>query len=145
MAQWRNLEVVTWQASPDPAAFEQLWRDKLITVMVQDPSLVKAGDEFIAKSQNEPRDPSPVRLLELSCQDHTLVGHLDHPNAETEPGTWKLELLDRRQSMSIHPDKAGRFSVSLETPLAGAEACRPGHARRCGRPSVAVPLDRPTS
>lgn len=122
---WRhggNLELVTWQSSDDPAAFQPIWQDQLISMTVQDPSAVTVSDTGVGK----PSDPvfSPLRLLELSYQIGTISGLLEHSRVITETGSWELELLRRRQSLPILLDDTGRFSVSLETALQGSEAGR---------------------
>lgn len=123
---WRNggnLELASWQSSPDPGAFEPMWQDKLIAVTVRDPFDIVASDE---PASAEPRGQSaiPARLVELSYADQVLVGRVELSDLTAKPSAWGLELLRRRQSASFQPDDAGRFSLRLDQPLDGPEAGR---------------------
>lgn len=123
---WRNggnLELVSWQSSPDPGAFEPMWQDKLIAVTVRDPFDIVASDEP-ASAEPHGQSAVPARLVELSYADQVLVGRVELSDLAAKPSAWGLELLRRRQSASFQPDDAGRFSLRLDQPLDGPEAGR---------------------
>jgi hypothetical protein len=116
-----NLELVAWQRSSNPAAFEAIWQDDLVVVQTREALEVQPSEEPETGKEVE---SLPLRLVELSYQDGLLSGQFVQL-PETPPAErWSLELLNRRETHPIEQRTGSRFEILLDEPLREAEAGR---------------------
>jgi hypothetical protein len=118
-----NLELVVWQRSPDPHAFRGLWHDEQVIVTSREPASVCLSPGT-SPDVDADEMPFPIRLLELRYEDGLLQGRFQRRVTLPASTDWSLELLRRRETLPITPDRAGSFVARLEKQLTGIEAAR---------------------
>jgi hypothetical protein len=124
-----NLELVVWQASTDPARFDNVWANDLLTTHALDAAAVQAAE----LEEAETSTTSPLRLRELRYEHEKLHGSiaLDRDNDSelsgvlaSQNGDWRLELRRSGQQYAVFPNQAGNFVLDMADKLEGCEAGR---------------------
>ena len=139
-----NLELVIWQKSTDPTAFDAIWADDILSIVALNPADIEPGDP-----EDEPTSQSlPFRLLELILDNEELTGQIMWPEdaALQNGGKWSLELRQANIRLPIAPNAQGKFSLPFPEALPKTESGRVIWSTD-DQPEVASPyhwIDQPT-
>ncbi|MCB8924011.1 MAG: hypothetical protein H6652_00120 [Ardenticatenaceae bacterium] len=138
-----NLELVVWQKSSNPTAFDAIWSDDILSIVALNPADIRPGEP-----EDEPTSKSlPFRLLELILDNEELTGQImwQEGNAYQNEGKWLLELRQANIRLPITPDAQGEFSLPFPETLPKTESGRVIWST-VGQPEVASPyhwIDQP--
>lgn len=117
-----NLELVVWQKSPNPTAFDAIWSDDILSIVPLNPADIKPGEP-----EDEPTSKNlPFRLLELILDNEELTGQIIWQNGHAfqNEGQWSLELQEANIRLAIVPDAQGKFSLPFPEALTRTESGR---------------------